>query len=469
MARSTIRGRTGSTRTGIVSPIGRVIGHVPTASEQRFGAIRRAALITIRLMWWYRRELLVATVPVALGYAAGMVLPSTAAWALTIPAVAALAVFQWRTHGVSKWLDAGAVRRRFNRACRQVWLYDINDRTPWVRRVAATPVGYRLSITTPPGVRRTLLQRHADDVAAALKAQHLRIVPDAQRADRASVTIVVRDPLTHPMPRSPLHEVTEASIWSPAPVGISEDRLQVALQLVGQSVLIGGAAQSGASATLAHIVAAAALDPRVVLWLLDPGGITLRVWRDRAHGHGVTIDETIDLLTDLIQVIDARWHQGRVALDPPEEAVHVVVRDDSGRSQSSVTEAAHRRLLRAYDDVVARGPMVRVIPLLAVHPASVLMPRAAAEQFTCRWALRCETHAQSDAILGHHWASRGISATDVDPTAHGVGWLVSETRPPVRLRSYHLTRPDIAALAARAAALKREYCEDRGHALCAAC
>ena len=468
MVRSTIWGRTGSTRTRIVSPIGRVLGHVPTASERRLGTMRRSALVAVRVVWWYRRELLAVAVPAALRYAAGFVLPPIAAWAVMLPVIAGLTVYQWRTHGVSRWLVAGSVRRRFDRACRQTWVYDLNDRTPWVRRVVATPVGYRLSIVLPPGLRRTLLQRHAGDVAAALKAQRLRILSDPHRADRASVTIVLRDPLTRPPPRSPLLQVNETSIWDPVPIGVSEDNTQITLQLVGQSVLIGGAARSGTSATLFHIVAAAALDPRVVLWLLDPGGLALRFWRERAYRYGVTIDETIDLVTSLTRIIDARTHG---AVDPTGtvEAVHVVVRDDGGQSRSSVTEAARDRLQRAFDDVVMRGPTVRVVPLLAVRPADGPVPRGAAEQFTCRWALRCETAAQSDAILGHHWAGRGVSATDVDAAAAGVGWLVHEAGAPVRLRSYQLTRPDLAALAARSVALQREHSDGRKRALPALC
>ena len=58
-------------------------------------------------------------------------------------------------------------------------------------------------------------------------------------------------------------------------------------------------------------------------------------------------------------------------------------------------------------------------------------------------------------VLGQGWASDGYTAADIDPMARGVGWLLSETGVPRRIKSAYLTDEDVAYLAAYAARLRR--------------
>ena len=50
----------------------------------------------------------------------------------------------------------------------------------------------------------------------------------------------------------------------------------------------------------------------------------------------------------------------------------------------------------------------------------------------------------------------GIHAADIDPLARGVGWLLSESGMPERVKAAYLTDDDIRYLAARAASLRRD-------------
>ena len=50
--------------------------------------------------------------------------------------------------------------------------------------------------------------------------------------------------------------------------------------------------------------------------------------------------------------------------------------------------------------------------------------------------------------------AEGYTAADIDPLARGVGWLLSETGMPRRIKAAYLTDDDIKYLAAYAARLR---------------
>jgi len=269
------------------------------------------------------------------------------------------------------------------------------------------------------------------------------------------VTVVVRDPLATAPSRSPLLGVAWASVHQPVPCGVDEDGEPVELDLVGRSVLVAASVGPDASATLVHLVTAAALDPTVALWLLDLGGAALHPWRGRADAGATTIGEAVSLLHELSRIIDVRMQSGdALSAGPGGGMVHVVACDLG--AHRAVPEGDAQRLGALIDDVVSRGPLARVVPLLAVDVATTVVAPSTVQRCTSRWALRCASPAASDAILGGGWAACGISAGDIDRATPGVGWLVQDAGPPSRVRRYDLTRPDVAALAARAAALRRD-------------
>jgi DNA segregation ATPase FtsK/SpoIIIE, S-DNA-T family len=62
-------------------------------------------------------------------------------------------------------------------------------------------------------------------------------------------------------------------------------------------------------------------------------------------------------------------------------------------------------------------------------------------------ALRCTTPEASDTILGQGWAKEGYSASTLDPSARGVGYLLAEGAVPIKIRTHYLDDHDIARLA----------------------
>jgi S-DNA-T family DNA segregation ATPase FtsK/SpoIIIE len=69
--------------------------------------------------------------------------------------------------------------------------------------------------------------------------------------------------------------------------------------------------------------------------------------------------------------------------------------------------------------------------------------------------MRTSTPQSSDMILGGGQASAGYSSAKVAAATRGIGYLLAEGAEPVRLRSYRIDDPTLAALAARAERVRR--------------
>jgi DNA segregation ATPase FtsK/SpoIIIE-like protein len=370
----------------------------------------------------------------------------------------------WRYRVIGGWLARGRLRRRWDRACRMLWLSNLNDHTPRIRRLTTVPAGYRLDVTVPAAVGMADLERNADTLASTLQVQAVRVVRDRERADRASVTIVQRDPLLEPVPSWPLADTRQASVWEPVPVGIDEDGQPVTISLPYRNVLVGGEPGGGKSVAVSQLLAVAALDPTVDLWLLDGKRVELGVWRDVATAFvDTSLDDAIDVLHRLRAVIDQRldW------LDAQPGVRRKITRADGRRMQVLVcdeyafyTTTGDRRQVKefeaAFTDLVARGRAVGVVTILATQkPHSDVISTGLRDLFAFRWALRCTTPQASDTVLGQGWASRGYSAAELDPACPGVGWLLHERGLPLRCRTHYLDDEQVEQLAARAIVLRR--------------
>ncbi|MGH8835067.1 MAG: FtsK/SpoIIIE domain-containing protein, partial [Actinomycetes bacterium] len=65
---------------------------------------------------------------------------------------------------------------------------------------------------------------------------------------------------------------------------------------------------------------------------------------------------------------------------------------------------------------------------------------------------------------GHGWANQGYAATDIDPLARGVGWLLAEGGIPRRVKAAYLADADIDCLATFAAWCRQTNRHDTGGA-----
>ena len=423
------------------------------------GAVETLLSAASRAAWGFRLELAtIATLAAGWLYVTrtiGIVLGSV----ITAAPVVAIIVWPGARRFAWRQLRYASVRRRFAAAIRTTTFDRLKmGRTPQVVKVRETPAGYELQVRLPAGTSATDLDNAAEVAAAAMGVTDLRVTRDPRNASIATVAVIRRDPLAGPALSWPLANANGWSLWEPIPVGLDENGNTVNVSLPEHNLLLGGEPGAGKSAALSLLVAAAALDPTVTLWLLDGKRVELAVWEPCAKRLiGPSLAEAIEVLDYLRAEMDARyaqllaWRRRKVAPDDG-LGLHVVVIDELALYLASGEKRTRDRLAESLRDLIARGRAAGVIVLAATQrPSSDIVPTSVRDLFGFRWALRCPTRDTSDTILGAGWAAEGYSAADIDPACRGVGYLLHEGGVPVRVRAAYLDDHALDRLAARAA------------------
>jgi S-DNA-T family DNA segregation ATPase FtsK/SpoIIIE len=249
------------------------------------------------------------------------------------------------------------------------------------------------------------------------------------------------------------------SIWQPVHLGIDESGLAVRLDFAERMFLLAGEPGAGKSGALNLIVGHAALSCDCRLVLVDGKQVELGAWRHCADEFvGPDIDQANKVLAGLRQEMNERYDAlldaGRRKISPDSGVPPiVVVFDELAYFSATVGDRKQQNeFTTAVRDLVARGRAAGVIVVAATQrPSSDIIPTSLRDLFGYRWAFRCTTPASSDVILGHGWAGQGYSATDIDPAARGVGWLLAEGGIPRRVRAAYLTDAQVRELATLAA------------------
>jgi hypothetical protein len=427
----------------------------PAAVESRW---QRVVVLVLRPLWGLRTEIGVGLLVLVTWGAVAPEIGST--WTAVI--VAGYTALGSRSPGLRRCVRSvfhrSRLRRRWTVAMRYGGLATINDRVPKLVSIRAVAAGDELRVRVPAGSNVGLLAEAADTIAAYLEVRDVRVVRDRTNARYAAVTVVRCDPLsgTEAVPW-PNVDAERLSLRAPIPVGIGEDGAVVTVHLEERHELTGGEPGGGKSNAHNQIVATAALDPSVRLWLLDGKLVELAMWRGCAECFvGPDVSEAIDALRQLRAVMDFRYQEllgsGRRKVGP-EDGLHMVVVDELAMYLNEGKESKEfGNLLR---DLVARGRAAGIIVVAATQkPSSDVVSTSLRDLFSYRWALRCSTPQASDTVLGQGWASQGYSAASIDSADRGVGLLLHEGGRPVRLKSYYLSDTDVAAIARRAEALR---------------
>jgi DNA translocase FtsK/SpoIIIE-like protein len=431
----------------------------PTAAGSRWEAFIR---LVVRPTWGLRVEILTGI--------AGAVLWSLCAQSSAAGPVLAVLVVAF-VGACLRWpalrkrvlvvFHRSRLRRRWNTGVRHAGLATHNDRVPTPVKVSSTPSGDLLRVRIPAGSNAGLLAAEADTIAAFLGVREVRVERDRDNARFASVRVVSCDPLSGgPVISWRNLDALRLSVWEAIPVGIDEDGEVVYVSLPEHNVLYGGEPGAGKSVALSTVVATAALDPSVVLWLLDGKMVELAVWKGCAHRFvGADMGEAIEVLKELLRTTDERlallMERRKRKVEPGDGlALHVLVVDELAfycrkpRPQGPEFTA----LLQ---DLVSRGRAAGVIVVAATQkPSHNVIDTSLRDLFSFRWALRCSTRDASDTILGTGWATQGYSAATIDAADRGVGFLLHEGGRPVRMKSCYLSDADLETLAARAEALR---------------
>jgi DNA segregation ATPase FtsK/SpoIIIE, S-DNA-T family len=185
-------------------------------------------------------------------------------------------------------------------------------------------------------------------------------------------------------------------------------------------------------------------------------------------------DEAITVLRDLRtselnarydRLVNSRPIQRKIRRDGPDRVIVIVIDELAYFSATAGTKKQQDEFTTLLRDLVARGRAAGFIMIVATQrPSADVVPTSFRDLFGYRWAFRCSTEASSDTILGHGWANQGYVATDIDPLARGVGWLLAEGGIPRRLKAAYLADSDIDYLAGFAAWCRQTHQHDTGDA-----
>jgi hypothetical protein len=355
-------------------------------------------------------------------------------------------------------LRAQSNRRHFARVLVTCELISRHGQIPRIEAREAIPAGERLRLRLPGGFSAELLEKASETLAATIGAREVRVLRDPDNASVAHFSIIWRDALSAPAPPWP---GTTGSLWDPISIGIDEDGNPVQIGLPERNLLLGGEPGAGKSAALSLLIAAAALDPKVHLTLLDGKQVELAPWSGSAeHFVGPDMEGAIEVLKELCAEMDRRYETlleaGVRKIDANGEfGLHVVAIDELAFYLRGGKREERNELTETLRDLISRGRAAGIIVIAATQkPSNEIIPTFVRDLFSFRMALRCTTPEASDTVLGQGWASQGYSASTLDPTARGVGFLLAEGAVPVKIRTHYLSDADIAALAKQAEILR---------------
>jgi len=326
------------------------------------------------------------------------------------------------------------------------------------------PLGDQLTVRVSRGSSLREIEDRADDLAAGVHGRAVRVEINESDASRGVVTLVRRDPLSNlEAVRSPIFGVREFSLWDPLPLGIDEQGAITEVLLPERSMLIGGEPGSGKSVALAAIVAAAALDPRAHLWLLDGKQVELNAWAGCADASvGPDLAQAIRVLERLQVIMEARYSNlpstgGRKLQRSAEVGLHLVACDELALFLTMGDRKECQRFVDLMRDLVARGRAAGIIVVAATQKPGVdVIPSSLRDLLVFRLAFRCTTPQASDTVLGATRASEGYDASKIAPADPGVGYLLGEDGTPRRMRTFLLSDADIDDLARRATYVRRD-------------
>jgi DNA segregation ATPase FtsK/SpoIIIE, S-DNA-T family len=253
------------------------------------------------------------------------------------------------------------------------------------------------------------------------------------------------------------------SMFDPVHLGIDENGEHVYVNLAERNMLLGGEPGAGKSSGINLVVAHGALSYDCKLILIDGKQVELGPWRHCADMFiGPSITAAIDAFTSFQATMNGRYDdllatgRRKIVRDSGEHVYLIVIDEYAYFSATVGTKTEREKFAALTRDLVARGRAAGVIIILATQrPSHQVIDPSMRDLFGYRWAFRCTTDSSSDTVLGQGWASDGYTAADIDPLARGVGWLLSETGVPRRIKSAYLTDEDVAHLAAYAARLRR--------------
>jgi S-DNA-T family DNA segregation ATPase FtsK/SpoIIIE len=319
-----------------------------------------------------------------------------------------------------------------------------------IQRAEADPIGFTLTLALRSGLTAVDVVGKLSRVESVLRTRPgaARLLPDAARADRVFLRIVRNDPLTTPIPWP---GSTATSINEPVVLGRFEQGDTVAIALVGEHVLIGGAMGRGKSGLLNAIMAELSVRADAVVWGIDmKRGLELSPWRPTLDRLATTEDTAHELLSAANRVLDARAellaNRGdRKWLPSPSEPALVVAIDELAELNAEAM-ALFERIAR-----MGRAVAIILVAVTQRPSAAALGGLDARTQLTARVALGVVEARDVELILGPGRLSAGWRAERLASPGYFLVHVSGHHEAPRPARAFWLTDEAVRAAASRSA------------------
>ena len=265
---------------------------------------------------------------------------------------------------------------------------------------------------------------------------------------------------TRPLPPVPTFPF---SMFDPVHLGRDEYGEHVHVNLAERNMLLGGEPGGGKSSGLNLITAHGALSHDCKLILVDGNQVELGLWRAlRRHVHRPVHQRRHRGVRSLPGHHERPVRRparrrppqdhprfGRVHLPGRHRRIRLLLRHRRHQARTRGVRRAHPRPDRpgpgGRRDHHPGHPAALPPGHRPLHARPVRLPVGVPLHH--RFQLRCGARRRTGPVEGY-------TAADIDPLARGVGWLLSETGVPRRIKAAYLTDNDINYLAAYAARLR---------------